>query len=522
MVLYDGNPGHPDLGALWRLAERHQVTYFGTSAPFIQAVPQGRAAAGETYDLSRVRALGSTGAPLSVDGFRWIADAVGQHIQICSVSGGTDVCAAFLASAPTVPVWLGELSCAALGADVPPTTSRARARRRGGRAGDHPADAVDAGARSGTTRTAAGCGRPTSRTSRACGGTATGCGSTPRGSFVIYGRSDSTLNRGGVRMGTADFYAVVEGSTRWSTRWSSTPPRWAPPTRARCCASWCWPTASTLAEVQPALRRALRTELSPRHVPDRFVVVDAIPRTLNGKKCEVPVKKILAGVDPDKAVSRGALQNPEALAPFVALAAESEPRLIPHPPRISRPGRVQRRCGRPLRRCCRPGPGQRRRSSARGTRARSAARAASRPRGHAAAWKARTRSALSAVNAMCVSRLGRRRRRCRSRSRMILRAVADGDAEVHLPGEAQRGEHRVVERLRGVQVSAVDAEVVDHPAIVLRRRTGQVQHPGLEGLPADQPQWMRRRVLEQVPPRPDGRPEVIGAAATGTPGSPAR
>ena len=90
----------------------------------------------------------------------------------------------------------------------------------------------------------------------------------------------------------------------------------------RCCASWCWPTGPSWTTCEPALRKALRSELSPRHVPDRFVVVDAIPRTLNGKKCEVPVKKILAGVDPDKAVSRGALQNPDALAPFIALAAE--------------------------------------------------------------------------------------------------------------------------------------------------------------------------------------------------------
>src|SRR3712207_398685 len=118
IVLFDGNPGHPDLGALWRLAEEDRVTYLGTSAPFVQACLKAGVRPGEEYDLSRVQALGSTGAPLSVEGFRWIADAVGAHIQICSVSGGTDMCTAFLGAAPTVPVWLGEISCALLGVRV--------------------------------------------------------------------------------------------------------------------------------------------------------------------------------------------------------------------------------------------------------------------------------------------------------------------------------------------------------------------------------------------------------------------
>ena len=116
--MYDGNPGYPDLSTLWRLAERHRVSYFGVSAPYIHACLKAGLRPTDELDLSGIRALGSTGAPLSVDGFRWVADAVGKHVQICSMSGGTDVCTAFLESAPTVPVWLGELSCAALGASV--------------------------------------------------------------------------------------------------------------------------------------------------------------------------------------------------------------------------------------------------------------------------------------------------------------------------------------------------------------------------------------------------------------------
>ena len=143
---------------------------------------------------------------------------------------------------------------------------------------------------------------------------------TERGSFVIYGRSDSTLNRGGVRMGTADFYAVVEGYESVADALViDTTELGAKDEGALLCFLVLTP-GSSLDEVEPLLRKALRTELSPRHVPDRFIVVDAVPRTLNGKKCEVPVKKILAGVAPDKAVSRGALQNPDALAPFLALA----------------------------------------------------------------------------------------------------------------------------------------------------------------------------------------------------------
>jgi len=320
IVLFDGNPGHPDLGALWRLAEEHRVTYFGTSAPFVQACLKAGVRPGEEYDLSRVQALGSTGAPLSVEGFRWIADAVGAHIQICSVSGGTDMCTAFLGAAPTVPVWLGEISCALLGVRVVAYDER----------GEEIVDEVGE-----LVITEPLPSMPVSfwndpdgtRLREAYFEDFPGVWRhgdwlrvTPRGSFVIYGRSDSTLNRGGVRMGTADFYAVVEGFDQVvDSLVIDTSALGAAEEGALLCFVVLAP-GSSLADVEPDLRRTLRSELSPRHVPDRFVVVDAIPRTLNGKKLEVPVKKILAGVAPDKAVSHGALQNPEALAPFVELA----------------------------------------------------------------------------------------------------------------------------------------------------------------------------------------------------------
>jgi acetoacetyl-CoA synthetase len=320
IVLFDGNPGHPDLGALWRLAERHRVSYFGVSAPFIQSSLKAGLRPRDQFDLSSLRAIGSTGAPLSVEGFRWVGDAVGEQIQICSVSGGTDVCAAFVGSAPNVPVWLGEISCAALGAAVVAYDE----------AGKELVDEVGelvitkpmpsmpvsfwndpdgSRLREAYFDEFPGVWRHGDWVRR-----------TPRGSYVIYGRSDSTLNRGGVRMGTADFYAVVEGfDTVVDSLVIDTTELGAGDEGALLCFLVLTPGAS-LDDVMPELRRALRSELSPRHVPDRFVVVDAVPRTLNGKKCEVPVKKILSGVAPEKAVSRGALQDPDALGPFLALA----------------------------------------------------------------------------------------------------------------------------------------------------------------------------------------------------------
>ncbi len=319
VVMYDGSPGYPDLGTLWRLAAKHRVTYFGVSAPYIHACLKAGLRPVDELDTSGIRALGSTGAPLSVDGFSWVADAVGRHVQTCSVSGGTDVCTAFLESAPTVPVWLGELSCAALGASVAAYDA-------------HGSEVVDEVGELVLTKPMPSM--PVSFWNDPDGSRLRAAyfadfpdvwrhgdwvRKTPRGSFVIYGRSDSTLKRGGVRMGTADFYAVVEAFEEITDSLVIDTSKLGADEDELLCFVVLAPSA-TLAEVEPQLRQALRTELSPRHVPDRFMAVDAIPRTLNGKKCEVPVKRILAGVDPEQAVSRDALANPDSLEPFIQLA----------------------------------------------------------------------------------------------------------------------------------------------------------------------------------------------------------
>lgn len=317
IVLYDGSPAFPSLNTLWQLAEQHRVTYFGTSAPYVQSCLKEGLDPSSRYDLTGLRVVGSTGAPLTPEGFRWIASAVGKDVQIASVSGGTDLCTAFVAASPDRPVWLGELSCRALGAAVFAFDE----------AGTKLDDAVGE-----LVITRPMPSMPVffwgdedgSRLRDAYFDTYPGIWRhgdwiriTPRGSAVIYGRSDSTLNRGGVRMGTSEFYRVVESvpgvvdSLVIDTSGVSEG-------ELLCFVVL---DGVTLADVEPVLRKELRSSLSPRHVPNRFVAVAEIPRTLNGKKCEVPVKKILAGVDPDRAVSRGALRNPESLQPFLELAS---------------------------------------------------------------------------------------------------------------------------------------------------------------------------------------------------------
>ncbi|MFN2534850.1 MAG: acetoacetate--CoA ligase, partial [Pseudonocardiaceae bacterium] len=320
IVLYDGNPGYPDLGALWRLAEEERVTYFGTSAPFIQACRKAGLRPGADYDLTELRAIGSTGAPLSPEGFRWIASEIGAGVQICSVSGGTDLCAAFVCAAPDVPVWEGEISCRALGAAVVALDEA------GGELLDEVGELVIT--KPMPSMPVCFWNDPDgSRLHEAYFDVYPGLWRhgdwikiTPRGSCVIYGRSDATLNRGGVRMGTAEFYTVVEGLDEvLDSLVIDTSGAGRDDGELLCFLVLAGGVA--LADVEPRLRAALRENLSPRHVPNRFIVIDEVPRTLNGKKCEVPVKKILAGLDPSRAVSAGALRNPGALRPFLAMRA---------------------------------------------------------------------------------------------------------------------------------------------------------------------------------------------------------
>jgi acetoacetyl-CoA synthetase len=319
VVLYDGSPGFPDLAVLWRMAAQERVSYFGTSAPFIVACRKAGLRPGADCDLTALRAIGSTGAPLSPEGFRWITSEVGTGLPICSVSGGTDLCTAFVCAAPEVPVWEGEISCRALGAAVVALDE----------AGAELHDEVGELVITKPMPSMPVCfwNDPDGvRLREAYFEVYPGLWRhgdwiriTPRGSCVIYGRSDATLNRGGVRMGTAEFYAVVEDLDEVLDSLVVDTSGAGADEGGELLCFLVLADGVSLSDVEPRLRAALRQNLSPRHVPDRFLAIDEVPRTLNGKKCEVPVKRILAGLDPSRAVSPGALSNPDSLAPFMAL-----------------------------------------------------------------------------------------------------------------------------------------------------------------------------------------------------------
>ncbi|HEX6128720.1 MAG TPA: acetoacetate--CoA ligase [Candidatus Limnocylindria bacterium] len=318
LVLLDGSPAHPDLGALWRMADEERVTWFGASAPFLMACRKEGLEPGRLADLSRLRGVGSTGAPLPAEGFRYVYESVNPSVHLQSVSGGTDMCTAFVAGAPLVPVWAGEISCRCLGAAIEAWSPDGRPLigEQGELVITRPMPSMPVGF----------WNDPDGSRYRAAyfdafpGAWRHGdwITITERGSCVISGRSDATLNRGAVRIGTAEFYAVVESIPEVSDS--------VVIHLEESDELLLFVTLRDGLELDQALeghiRRELREALSPRHVPDRIVAVPAVPRTLSGKKLEVPVKRILSGTPPDEAASRGSLANPHSLDAFADLARE--------------------------------------------------------------------------------------------------------------------------------------------------------------------------------------------------------
>jgi acetoacetyl-CoA synthetase len=319
IVLFDGSPAHPDLMALWRMAAELGITCFGTSAPFLMACRKEGIRPGEEVDLSALRSIGSTGAPLPAEGFRWVYDAIGSDLLLASVSGGTDVCSAFVGASPMVPVWEGEISCRHLGCRVEAFDPAGNAVV--GTEGELVLTAPMPSMPVGFWNDPDGRRYRDAYFSLFPGAWRHGdwITITERGSCVISGRSDATLNRGGVRIGTAEFYAVVEGL----------------PEIADAIVIHLEegdelilfvvlrPGATLDETLRARIVRELRAALSPRHVPDRILAVPAVPRTLSGKKLEVPVKRILTGTPPEVAASRGSLANPASLDPFVAFRDET-------------------------------------------------------------------------------------------------------------------------------------------------------------------------------------------------------
>jgi acetoacetyl-CoA synthetase len=317
IVLYDGNPGYPDMGALWDLAEAARITTFGTSAAYVSACMKAGVEPGAGRDLSRLRAVGSTGSPLAPEGFDWIHEHVGADTWLFSTSGGTDVCTAFVGGVPTLPVYRGELQARALGCKVEAWDED------GNPVIDQVGELVIT--------------EPMPSMPLYLWGDETGTRYresyfemfpgvwrhgdwieiTDRGTAIIYGRSDSTINRGGVRIGTAEIYRAVLDSEEVTDALVVELPK-----EGTDGVIWLFVVLREGAELDDELRRtlakAIRERCSPRHVPDEVRRVEVVPRTLSGKVVEVPVKRILMGADPAKVVSRDSLANPEALDWFVA------------------------------------------------------------------------------------------------------------------------------------------------------------------------------------------------------------
>jgi acetoacetyl-CoA synthetase len=303
IVLFDGDPGSPDLSGLWRLADEAGITYFGTSAPFLMACRK----AGIEVSSGKIKAIGSTGAPLPSEGFDWVYDHVGRDLQLQSLSGGTDVCTGFVGGTPLLPVIEGVISCRCLGAKV--------------EAYD-PAGAPGVGQLGELVITAPMPSMPVGFWNDPDGrryfeayfdvfpgvwrhGDWITIGAD--GTCVITGRSDATLNRGGVRLGTAEFYSVVEGIDEVADSVVVHLDEHGDELLLFVVLA----DGLELDEgLRGRIRGELRAALSPRHVPDEIHQVRAVPRTLSAKKLEVPVKRILTGTPVESAAAAGALANP--------------------------------------------------------------------------------------------------------------------------------------------------------------------------------------------------------------------
>ncbi|MDQ3912544.1 MAG: acetoacetate--CoA ligase [Actinomycetota bacterium] len=322
ILLYDGNPGYPDMNVLWEFAEKTGMTCFGTSASYITACMKAEIEPGQDFDLAKLRSIGSTGSPLPPEGFEWAYTHVKENLWLFSTSGGTDLCTAFVGGVPLLPVRAGELQARSLGARVEAFDEDGNPRidevgelvitepmpsmpiyfwndPEGERYRESYFDVYPGVWRHGDWIKV-----------------------KHNGACVIYGRSDSTINRGGIRMGTSEIYSAVDRVEEVADSLVVDVPREG--------GSSFMPLFVVLQEgvsldddLKNRIRGSIRENTSPRHVPNEIFAVPEIPKTLNGKKLEVPVKKILSGTPPDEAASRESLSNPESLDRFVEFAEKS-------------------------------------------------------------------------------------------------------------------------------------------------------------------------------------------------------
>jgi acetoacetyl-CoA synthetase len=314
LVLFDGDPNGDGPGTLWQLAADEGVTWFGVGSPFITASRRSGIVPGEQYDLSALRAVGATGAPLPSEGFRWVYEAISPDVMLSPISGGTDVCSAFVGGSPMTPVWEGEIPCRYLGAAVEAFDEAGQSvvGVQGELVVTRPMPSMPVGFWGDTDG---------SRYKAAYFEHYPGIWRhgdwvtiTERGGCTITGRSDATLNRGGVRVGTAEIYRVAEAVPEVVDSLVVHLEAPDPADPGTLVLFVVLADGAVLDESMVArIRSALRTGLSPRHVPDEVRQLRTVPTTLSGKKLELPVKKILLGADPETVASRGALKDPSAL-----------------------------------------------------------------------------------------------------------------------------------------------------------------------------------------------------------------
>ncbi len=326
VILYDGSPTYPSPDRLWQLAEAERLTVLGTSAAFLQQCMKLGLEPGHRFDLSSLATIGSTGSPLPPEAYDWVYGAVKADVWLAPASGGTDICGAFVGGSPLHPVRRGEMQCRALGAAVEALDSEGRVLTDavGELVVTQPMPSMplklwgdDSGDRYRESyfSTYPGLWRHGDWIRL-----------TPEGGAIIYGRSDSTINRYGVRMGSSEIYRAVESVPAVMDSLvvdleglygMSFMPLFV---KLREGETW-------TPEVKGAVLDAIRTQLSPRHLPDDVIPVPDIPKTLSGKKLEVPIRKILSGTPLAQAVNPDAMSNPESLAAFIAYAEVLRERL---------------------------------------------------------------------------------------------------------------------------------------------------------------------------------------------------
>ncbi len=325
IVLYDGSPAHPDLGVLWDLAERAQITCMGVSAGLLASAQKAGVEPARDNDLSKLRAIGSTGSPLAPESFRWIYDHVREDVWLFSTSGGTDVCTAFVAGCPLLAVYEGELQCRALGCAVEAWDEQ------GNSLIDEVGELVITEPMPSMPLFLWGDddpAHPGKRLRDSYYAMYPGVWRhgdwiriTPRGGAFIYGRSDSTINRQGVRMGTSEIYRAAATVPQVLDALVVDIPAPSAGGELKMILFVVLQDGTDLDErLAGEIKRRIREDCSPRHVPNEVRQIEQVPRTLSGKVLEVPVKRILMGVPAEQAASADSLADPRALDYFTDLA----------------------------------------------------------------------------------------------------------------------------------------------------------------------------------------------------------